>query len=152
LFDLDIKTNFVTSFYGVLDPANSSMKYALAGHPPPLLRRSSGQVETLPGKGVALGIIPDVEYEEMNTSLEPGESLVTFTDGTTDANNPLRETFELSQLKHAISLAPTSPGALLKHLKTTLHDWVKQEPNYDDITILVIGRKLPAKSKHNGTK
>ena len=84
--------------------------------------------------------------------MEPGESLVTFTDGTTDANNPLRETFELTQLKKAVGLAPTSPNALLKHLKTTLRDWVKQEPNYDDITILVIGRKLPAKSNLNGSK
>jgi Serine phosphatase RsbU, regulator of sigma subunit len=152
LFDLDIKTNFVTSFYGILDPANSSMKYALAGHPSPLLRKASGQVETLSGKGIALGIIPEVEYEEMDISMEPGESLVTFTDGTTDANNPLRETFELTQLKKAVGLAPTSPNALLKHLKTTLRDWVKQEPNYDDITILVIGRKLPAKSNLNGSK
>ncbi len=152
LFDLDIKTNFVTSFYGVLDPASSTMTYALAGHPPPLLKKTSGQVKSLPGKGIALGIIPDVDYEEMNISLEPGESLVTFTDGTTDANNPLQETFELSQLKQVVGLAPTSPNALLKHLKTTLRHWVKQQPNYDDITILVIGRKPPSTSAHNGSK
>ena len=152
LFDLDIKTNFVTSFYGILDPANSSMKYALAGHPPPLLRKASGQVETLAGKGIALGIIPNVEYEEMDIFMEPGESLVTFTDGTTDANNPLQETFELSQLKQAVGLGPSSPNALLNHLKTTLRDWVKQEPNYDDITILVIGRKLSSRSVHSVSK
>jgi serine phosphatase RsbU (regulator of sigma subunit) len=152
LFDLDIKTNFVTSFYGILDPVNSSLKYALAGHPPPLLRKVSGQVETLAGKGIAMGIMPDVKYEEMEISLAPGENLVTFTDGMTDANNPRRETFELSHLKRAVGSAPTSPNALLKHLKNTLGDWVKEEPNYDDITILVIGRKLISPSNLNGSK
>ena len=150
LVELDIKTNFVTSFYGVLDPANSIIKYALAGHPPPLLRKASGQVETLAGKGVALGIIPDAQYEEMDISLASGESLVIFTDGMTDANNPRRETFELSRLKKAVRSAPTSPGALLEHLKNSLGDWVKEEPTYDDITILVIGRKLQSLSKHSG--
>jgi serine phosphatase RsbU (regulator of sigma subunit) len=146
LFDLDIKTNFVTSFYGILDPANSSLKYALAGHPPPILRKASGNVESLPGRGIALGIIPDVQYDEMEISLAPGESLVTFTDGMTDANNPARETFELSQLKKAVGSAPTPPGELLEHLKTALGDWIKEAPNYDDITILVIGRKSKSPS------
>jgi serine phosphatase RsbU (regulator of sigma subunit) len=149
LFDLDIKTNFVTSFYGILDPSNSRLKYAIAGHPPPLLRKASGQVETLAGKGIAMGIIQDVQYEEMGISLAPGESLVTFTDGLTDANNSRRETFELSQLKKAVGSAPASPNALMNHLKNTLGDWVKEEPNYDDITILVIGRKLQSPSNHN---
>jgi sigma-B regulation protein RsbU (phosphoserine phosphatase) len=141
LFELDIRTNFVTSFYAILDPANSSLKYALAGHPPPLLRKASGRVKVLAGKGIALGIIPDAQYKEMELSLAPGDSLVTYTDGMTDANNALSETFELVQLKKAISSAPAHPPALLKHLKTTLGDWIKEAPNYDDVTLLVIGRK-----------
>jgi sigma-B regulation protein RsbU (phosphoserine phosphatase) len=96
-----------------------------------------------------MGIIQDVQYEEMGISLAPGESLVTFTDGLTDANNSRRETFELSQLKKAVGSAPASPNALMNHLKNTLGDWVKEEPNYDDITILVIGRKLQSPSNHN---
>jgi len=141
LYELDIKTNFVTSFYAILDPANSSLKYALAGHPPPLLRKASGQVKTLAGKGIALGIIPDAQYEDMDLSLAPGESLVAFSDGLTDANNPLGESFEMTHLKKAISSAPAAAKALLKHLQNTLGDWVKEAPNYDDITLLVIARK-----------
>lgn len=141
IYDLDIKMNFVTSFYAILDPINSRLKYALAGHPPPLLRKASGQVDTLAGKGVALGIIPDAQYEEMEISLAPGDRLVTFTDGMTDANNPLSESFELEHLKTAIAMAPASAKGLLKHLKTTLVDWVKEAPRYDDVTLLVIGRK-----------
>ncbi len=126
IYDLDIKTNFVTSFYGILDPANSSLKYALAGHPPPLLRRVSGQVETLDGKGIALGIIPDAQYTEQEISLAPGESLVTFTDGVTDANNSSSESFELEHLKTAVAGAPASAKGLLNHLKRSLLSWVKR--------------------------
>jgi sigma-B regulation protein RsbU (phosphoserine phosphatase) len=141
LYGQGIKTNFITSFYAILDPANSSLKYALAGHPPPILRQASGQVKTIPGKGIALGIVPDVQYEDWDLSLAPGDSLVAFTDGMTDANNLVSESFELANLKSAISSAPASAKALLKHLKSTLGEWVKEAPTYDDITLLVIARK-----------
>jgi sigma-B regulation protein RsbU (phosphoserine phosphatase) len=78
----------------------------------------------------------------MELSLTPGESLVAFTDGITDASNPSSESFNLAHLKTAISSAPAPAQALLKHLQKTLVDWVKEAPNYDDITLLVIERKL----------
>jgi serine phosphatase RsbU (regulator of sigma subunit) len=140
LYDL-VKSQFVTSFYAILDPKNSSLKYAIAGHHPPLLRKASGQVETLGGKGMALGVFPDTQYEDMSLTLAPGESLVAFTDGVTDANNPSSELYEMAHLKAAIGSAPAHATALLEHLKTTLVDWVKETPNYDDITLLVIARK-----------
>ena len=141
LYKQGIKTNFVTSFYAILDPANSSLKYALAGHPPPLLRKASGQVKALAGKGIALGVFPDAQYEDMDLSLAPGESLVAFTDGMTDASNLLGESFNLAHLITAIGSAPAPAKALVKHLQNTLVDWVKEAPNYDDITLLVIARK-----------
>ena len=141
LYEQGLKTNFITSFYAILDPASSSLKYALAGHPPPLLREASGKVKTLAGKGLALGVFPDVQYEDMDLSLAPGDSLVAFTDGMTDANNPLSESFELEKLKTVIGSAPASAKELMKHLQTSLGDWVKEAPNFDDITLLVIARK-----------
>jgi len=141
LFGQGLKTNFVTSFYAILDPANSSVKYALAGHPAPLLRKASGEVKALAGRGIALGLFPDSHYDEFDLSLAPGESLVAFTDGLTDANNPLRESIQLNHLLKAIGSGPASAKALVKHLQNTLNDWVKEAPNYDDITLLVIARK-----------
>jgi serine phosphatase RsbU (regulator of sigma subunit) len=140
LYDL-VKSQFVTSFYAILDPKNSSLKYALAGHHPPLLRKASGQVEILAGKGMALGVFPDTQYEDMSLHLASGESLVAFTDGVTDANNPSSELYEMAHLKAAIGSAPAHATALLEHLKTTLVDWVKETPKFDDITLLVIARK-----------
>jgi serine phosphatase RsbU (regulator of sigma subunit) len=136
----NLDMQFVTSFYAVLDPADASLKYALAGHPAPFLRKASGQVEKLAGRGIALGVDPFAKYNEVYLTLAPGESLVAFTDGVTDANNPSYESFDTTHLRTAIGLAPARAADLLQHLQSTLVDWVKEAPNYDDITLLAIGR------------
>ena len=138
----DTDMQFVTSFYGILDPKNAELKYALAGHPAPFLRKASGQVKKLDGRGIALGVSPEAEYKDINLALAPGDSVVAYTDGVTDANNPGNQSYEMAQLKTAISAAPPHAEDLLDHLQNTLIDWVKEAPNYDDITLLAIGRKL----------
>jgi len=140
LCDQDMDMQFVTSIYAILDPGNATFKYSLAGHPPPLLRKASGQVDQLAGRGLALGINPKAHYEDFNLLLAPGESLVAFTDGVTDASSPSNKLYELAQLKTAIASAPAQAQALLKHLQGTLVDWVKEAPTYDDITLLAVNR------------
>ena len=137
----DMDMQFVTSFYGVLDPANASFKYAIAGHPPPFLRKASGQVEKLAGQGIAMGVSLEAVYEDIHLDLAPGDSLVAFTDGVTDANSPSYELYDMAKLRAAIGLAPAHAEGLLDHLQSTLVDWVKEAPNYDDITLLALGRK-----------
>jgi serine phosphatase RsbU (regulator of sigma subunit) len=144
----DIKTNFITSFYAILDPENATLKYALAGHPPPLLRKITGTVHVLDGKGVALGVFPDAQYKDVDLSLEPGQSVVAFTDGLTDANNRLSESFELEPLKEAVGMAPAAARPMLRHLQKRIDGWVKDTPNFDDITILVVGREPKPQSDH----
>jgi serine phosphatase RsbU (regulator of sigma subunit) len=136
--DLDLQ--FVTSVYGILDPINGVLKYSIAGHPPPFLREASGLVRKLAGRGLAMGIDPDAHYEDISLTLAPGDSLVAFTDGVTDANSPSNEAYDLAQLKKAIGSAPAQAEALLDHLQSTLVDWVKEAPNYDDITLVAIAR------------
>jgi serine phosphatase RsbU (regulator of sigma subunit) len=138
----DTDMQFVTSFYAILDPKKGRIKYALAGHPPPFLRKASGQVRKLAGRGIALGVSAAAEYKDIDLALAPGDSLVAYTDGVTDANSPANKSYELAQLKTAIGSAPPHAEALLDHLQNTLVDWVKEAPNYDDITLLAIGRKL----------
>ena len=137
----DMDMQFVTSFYAILDPANDSFKYAIAGHPPPFLRKASGQVDKVAGHGIAMGVYLDAIYQDISLDLAPGDSLVAFTDGVTDANSPAHESYDMLQLSRAIGMAPAHPEALLGHLQSTLVDWVKEAPNYDDITLLAIGRK-----------
>jgi sigma-B regulation protein RsbU (phosphoserine phosphatase) len=137
----DMDMQFVTSFYAILDPENGNLQYALAGHPPPFLREASGQVKKIAGHGIAMGINHDAQYVDVNLAMAPGDSLVAFTDGVTDANSPFNRSYEIAQLQLAIGAAPAHAKDLLKHLQTTLDDWVKETPNYDDITLLAIGRK-----------
>jgi len=140
LCEHDFEMEFVTSFYAILDPANDSLKYALAGHPPPFLRKASGQVEKLAGRGLALGVDMEAHYDDMTLALAPGESLVAFTDGVTDANNSSNESYEMAQLKTVIGAAPAHAVDLVNHLRSALVDWVKEAPNYDDMTLLAIAR------------
>jgi sigma-B regulation protein RsbU (phosphoserine phosphatase) len=137
----DMDMQFVTSFYAILDPANDSFNYSIAGHPPPFLRKASGQVEKLPGHGIAMGVSLEAIYEDTHLHLAPGDSLVAFTDGVTDANSPNKESYDMDQLKIAIGSAPAHAVDLLDHLQSTLENWVKEAPNYDDITLLAVGRK-----------
>jgi sigma-B regulation protein RsbU (phosphoserine phosphatase) len=137
----DTDLQFVTSFYAILNPKNASIKYAIAGHPPPFLRKATGQVEKLPGKGIALGVSLEAIYKDIYLDLAPGDSLVAYTDGVTDAYSPTNKSYEMEQFKTAIGSAPAHAEALLDYLQSTLVEWVKQAPNYDDITLLAIGRK-----------
>ncbi len=138
----DTDMQFVTSVYIVLDPQKATLKYALAGHPPPFLREASGQVKQLDGRGIALGIIPTAKYEDLSVNLAPGDSLVAYTDGVTDAANPCQESYDMNQLIEAIGSAPAHAEALLEALQSTLVDWVREAPNYDDITLLAISREV----------
>ena len=137
----DMDMQFVTSVYAIFDPENGILKYAIAGHPPPFLREASGQVKELAGRGIALGVNFDAYYEDMSIALAPGDSVVAFTDGVTDANSPSQEYYDLAQLKEAIGSAPAQAEALLNHVKSRLVDWVREAPNYDDITLLAITRE-----------
>jgi serine phosphatase RsbU (regulator of sigma subunit) len=141
LCNQDMDMQFVTSIYGILDPAHATLKYAVAGHPPPFLRKASGEVKILEGRGIALGITPDAQYKDLSLALAPGESLVAFTDGVTDATSPSHQTYDLDQLKKAIGSAPAQAEALLNYVQAALVDWVKEAPNYDDITLLAIARE-----------
>jgi serine phosphatase RsbU (regulator of sigma subunit) len=143
LYDQNLDMQFITAFYAILDPENAILKYAIAGHPPPFLRKSSSKVKKIAGRGIALGVSFDAQYEEKRLTLAPGDILVAFTDGVTDANNPSHETFNMAQLRNSIGSAPACAEDLLEHLHRCLIDWVKETPNYDDITLLAIGREQP---------
>ncbi len=79
---------FATFFYGVLDTRTATLVSTNAGHNPPLILRGNGDVETLGTGGLLLGMMPDQVYGQEETHLEPGEVLVLFTDGITEAVGP----------------------------------------------------------------
>jgi serine phosphatase RsbU (regulator of sigma subunit) len=94
---------FVTVFYGVLELGSGTLRYARAGHDPPLLvNPHTGECRVLTGRGIVLGCVEHVELEEISVDLCPGELLVLYTDGITDANSPAGEFFGRERLQETV--------------------------------------------------
>jgi len=89
---------FITMFYGVLDTTRRKLKYTNAGHIPPILVRKNGSIARPTEGGVVLGVFADANYDETETSFEPGDRLILFTDGITEAMNESDEEFGLDRL------------------------------------------------------
>jgi serine phosphatase RsbU (regulator of sigma subunit)/anti-sigma regulatory factor (Ser/Thr protein kinase) len=130
---------FVTCLYALLDPATGRLQYANAGHDLPY-RRHKGGVSELRATGMPLGLMPGMSYEEKETLLEPGESILFYSDGIVEAHNPERDMFSFPRLmelvgKHAD--AETLIDFLLAELATfTGPDWEQE----DDVTMVTLHR------------
>ncbi len=121
LLDADLARSelFVSVFLAVYDPASGTLAYANAGHNPPMLRRArDGSVESLDAEGILFGVMGDIPFQRRTATLEPGDLLLLFTDGLTEARDPAGEMFEEERLSAAFGRAsslPTAeiPGALI---------------------------------------
>ena len=131
---------FVTVFYGVLDPATRTLTYANAGHNPPIIRRTAapGRIEQLPLGGRFLGMLGDLSLTDAMVSLEPGDALIAYTDGLTDAENSERQDYGLARLNAAITAAPADASALLGHLVADWTAFTGNAPQSDDVTLVVV--------------
>ncbi|HYX50860.1 MAG TPA: PP2C family protein-serine/threonine phosphatase, partial [Ktedonobacteraceae bacterium] len=130
---------FVTCFFGILDPTSGFMRFSNAGHDLPY-RRSKEGLSELRATGMPLGLMPGSYYEEYETSIATGDSLLFYTDGLVEAHNPSREMFGFPRLKTL--LGNHSDGAslfdlLLSELKNFTGEAWEQE---DDITLVTLQR------------
>lgn len=146
----DIPPNmFVTCFYAVLDPATGHLQYANAGHPTPYQRTCQGLVE-LRARGMPLGLFPDMPYDEKETIVSPGDSLIFYSDGLVEAHNPQEEMFGSGRLKANLA-APDCGEKLIECLVNELNNFTgpgwEQE---DDVTFVSLER-LPALFGENST-
>ncbi len=130
---------FVTVFYAVLDAAARTLTYANAGHNPPLLRRATGSIEWLTRTGPLLGVFEQVVLSDATLTLAPGDTLVAYTDGVTDARNPHGEEYGLTRFSAAVAHAPASDATLqLAHVASDLAAFTHDAPLFDDITLLIL--------------
>jgi sigma-B regulation protein RsbU (phosphoserine phosphatase) len=130
---------FVTVFYAVLDVGTQTLTYANAGQNPPLLRRISGRIEMLTRTGAALGILEELALSDATLILAPGDSLVIYTDGATDARNPQGEEYGTNRLAEAsINAAQLDARRLLDHLTSNLAAFTQDVPPFDDITFFIL--------------
>lgn len=152
LFSRNSMDLFVTLFYGIFDPRDGTFIFANAGHPPPMLRRVGGTVEALPShQDLALAIFPDMEYQDLKVSISPGESLLLYTDGVTEAMSPTHEEFGVDRLGQWLQNAATDSaeemiGALIREVDQFVDG---AEPS-DDLTCLILTRK-PGDTLMDGT-
>ena len=135
---------FVTCFYAILDPKNGSLTYANAGHDLPYLHRN-GAAEELRARGMPLGLMPGMGYEEKETVLQAGEAAVFYSDGLVEAHAPKGEMFGFPRLR-ALIAEHGEERSLGNFLLEELHSFVGEGwEQEDDITLLTL-RRCPSLS------
>lgn len=131
---------FVTVFYSVFDPTTGRLSYANGGHNPPALLDASGRVRFLESTdGVALGIMPETPYEAREIVLSPGDRLLFYTDGVTEAIDGQERAFAVDRLIAA--LADSSAAGveeLVQTVITRVRAFAGDAPQFDDITLMAL--------------
>jgi serine phosphatase RsbU (regulator of sigma subunit) len=130
---------FVTMFHGVLDLATGALCYCNAGHNPPYLLCAAGGRERLPATGIPFGIDPDMDYPSGETVLAPGDGLLLFSDGITDACNPDGEAYGNARLERALEqVRERSANEIVTHILADNARFVAGAEQFDDITCLAL--------------
>jgi steroid delta-isomerase-like uncharacterized protein len=133
---------FVTCFYAILDPRSGSLTYANAGHDLPYLHRN-GDAEELRARGMPLGLMPGMSYEETETVLDAGEAALFYSDGLVEAHDPKGEMFGFPRLRALVAEHGEERSLeekLLEELYSFVGEGWEQE---DDITLLTLRRSAP---------
>lgn len=133
------RNQFVTAFYGILDGPNGTLSYSNAGHTPSLLVHANGSHRFIDRGNVPLGMFRDTRYHEYYLSFEPGDLLVLYTDGVTEATNPSGEEFGRERLAEAVKAhSNLNARDLITSLQREVLDWTDGLGASDDVTFFVI--------------
>jgi serine phosphatase RsbU (regulator of sigma subunit) len=136
---------FVTVFYGILDIETGELRYANGGHNPPLLARTDGTVASLPGTGgMAMGVMRGLTYKEDSVTLTPGDTLLLYTDGISEAMDRDGREFTEARLVNSMSESHRqSVEVVVSTVIDAVRNFVGDAPQSDDITCLVVRYKGP---------
>ena len=135
---------FITLFYGVLDPTKGTMVYCNAGHNPPFLLHAGGdtEVQALTRTGIPLGIVEETTWEQREIQLSPGDVLLFYTDGVTDAQNRQQQFFGEERL---LASAQSGSGGTAQEIhdaiQTDAQEFVSGAPQFDDFSLVVLVRE-----------
>ena len=133
---------FVTVLYGAYNPSSGQFVYANGGHNPPLVVHSDGSSMVLPSTGgIALGVMEDIEYAENSVTLRPGDTLVLYSDGVTEAMNESGEEYGMDRLREVV-VGTSSQGAdeVNRAIFDSVREFTGEAPQSDDITCLTLRR------------
>lgn len=142
LAEKNTRTMFATVLFGIYDTTTGDFEYSTAGHHPPLIRSTAGEVTELPKTGdLALGLIETMPYHSLNHQIEPGESMVLYTDGISEAFDSRGKMFGHERLVTAICESNAeSSEALLTDILDRLQEFSGNADQSDDITAVVLTR------------
>jgi serine phosphatase RsbU (regulator of sigma subunit) len=141
IFENSPPNKFLTLFYGLLDPETGTLVYSNGGHNPPMLVRSTGEVERLDKGGLPIGMMQGMAYQETTVAFEPGDVLVIYSDGITESINEREEEFEEERLIEVVtSNAGRSAAGIRDRIDEALSRFVGTTPPVDDMTLMIIKR------------
>ena len=134
---------FVTVFYGIYDLQTGMIDYTNAGHNPPYILHADGSVEMLKNDGnLVLGVMEGMKYKRNSLQLNPGDALVMYTDGVTEAENTAHAQFGESRLEAELAALKGAPSKqIVESVLAKVREFTAGAPQSDDITQLVIRRK-----------
>ncbi len=133
---------FATLFFGMLDPATGALSYVNAGHNPPLIISAQNEVRArLTNTAQPIGMFPGVEFGVDHAQIDPGEMLLAFTDGVTEAKNAADDQYTDERLVELMASAPHSATGLLDLVQDDVQKHVGTAPQSDDITMLALRRE-----------
>lgn len=133
---------FATIFFGVLDPASGTLHYVNGGHEPLLFIGPEGVKGHLRPTGPAVGMMPDMHFGVQQICLEPGDILLGYTDGLTEARSPEDELYTRGRLNTLFDPPTATAGLLLQRIKSNLLAFIDTAQQNDDITMLVVQRAI----------
>jgi phosphoserine phosphatase RsbU/P len=141
---------FVTLFYAELDPRKGALTFLNAGHNPPLIVHAGGTMEQLAAGGLPLGIMSDAEFREGRTQLRPGDVLVIYSDGVSEAVNPGGEEFGPTRLYEVVARnLDASASGIRDRIESAVTKFCQGTPAADDITLVIVKRNAEAAAASN---
>ncbi|MBW4561842.1 MAG: SpoIIE family protein phosphatase [Mojavia pulchra JT2-VF2] len=132
---------FATLFFGILDPNSGIIDYVNGGHEPLFVIGPEGVKATLKPTGPAVGMMANMKFKVKQVQLAPGDILLGYTDGVTEARDPNRKLFSSERLLSLFEPPPASASQLLEWIKTNLFAYMDNAPQFDDITMLAVQRE-----------
>ena len=133
---------FVTLLYAVYNPESGVLRYANGGHNLPFIAHPDGSSTVLPStRGIALGVMDGMDYEQSTLTLAPGDTLVLYTDGVTEAENADGEEFGMERLLSVFAESPPAdPEDAAKRIFTAVDEFSDGDTQFDDLTCLTLCR------------
>ena len=133
------RNQFVTAFHAILDASNRTLSYSNAGHNPPVLLNAKGEASFIEYGEQPLGMFPGTRYHQYHLLLEPGDVLVLYTDGVTEASDPDGVEFGRDRLVEAVKENYDRPAReLIASLEMAVLEWTANMGASDDVTFFVI--------------